>query len=83
MNDHDMQTWMLNYLAAELRCDASQLAINESFDAIGVDSLLAVTLLEEVRKNFGLRLKPTAFYENNSVQALAAHVLGQLALTQE
>ncbi|MDB5796587.1 MAG: Beta-ketoacyl synthase [Paucimonas sp.] len=79
MSEHDLQTWLRDHLAAELKLQASQLPVDEPFEAIGVDSLLAVTLLEEIRKGFGLRMKPTAIYENNSIQALAAHIHVALA----
>ncbi|MCP3137808.1 SDR family NAD(P)-dependent oxidoreductase [Pyxidicoccus xibeiensis] len=53
-----------------------------SFSEYGVDSILAVKIVERVNARFGLALKPTVLFDHPSVRALARHAASQGARAQ-
>jgi thioester reductase-like protein len=53
-----------------------------SFSEYGVDSILAVKIVERINTRFGLSLKSTVLFDHPSVRALARHAAAQGARTQ-
>ena len=48
-----------------------------SFAEYGVDSILAVDLVDRINQRFGLQLKSTVVFDEPSIRALAEHALAQ------
>jgi thioester reductase-like protein len=60
-------------VAACLGVEPAEVRPELAFAEYGVDSILAVKLVEQVNNRFGLELVPTVVFDHSSVRALAAH----------
>lgn len=75
---------VLNIIANECGCSASELDDQATFAALGVDSLMSLTIISRVREELGIVLDSTTFHDNENVQALkimmaASHESSQLS----
>ncbi|CAO5153128.1 acyl carrier protein [Frankia sp. AiPs1] len=66
--------WCQSYLAGVLGTSAEQILPDASFDRLGIDSAIAVSLLIEVENEYGVDLPPEALFENPTINAVAAYL---------
>jgi len=74
-----IETWLADWLAARLGIAAQRIDRDAAIAELGVDSLLAVELVEALEQAFAPRrpLDATLAWSHPSLRALAAHVAGE------
>ncbi len=69
--------WCRGYVANVLEVPADAVDPDASFDRLGVDSAIAVSLLIEVEERYGIELPAEALFENPTVNAVAEYLSAQ------
>lgn len=72
----DLQTFLLDRLAATLGVSADELDAGEPFTSYGLDSMAAVTLAAELESLVGRKLPSTLLWDHPTVNDLAQHLAG-------
>lgn len=75
-----LRAFLIEALARSLRCAPEQVDPSLPFARLGVDSLMAVSLVHALERKLGLALYPTLLFEHPTVEALVAHLERQGAL---
>jgi len=70
----NMETWIKDWLSAELKVPASDLGGGKSFVSYGVDSVMAMMLIGDLEDTLKRRLPPTLSWDYPTVEALAAYL---------
>ena len=79
-----VEAQLITILADVLSVDAGKLGVQHSFFDLGGQSLLAVQLLTQLRRSFGVELPLRSIFEHTTVEALANLVIeAQLATVDE
>lgn len=65
-------------LAAILAMDEQDLPVNRSLLELGIDSLMVMELLKQVKRTLGLALYPREVYERPTIEALATYIVSDL-----
>ncbi|TCP59043.1 amino acid adenylation domain-containing protein [Tumebacillus sp. BK434] len=73
-----LEAYLLEKAAGVLKIAARQLSNDQSLNALGLDSLMAVELKNEVEESFGVALPLARLLDGPSVAALAEAVLDQI-----
>jgi polyketide synthase 13 len=68
---HEIETWLVQYLAGELKIPAADLARDEPLTNFGLSSRQAVMLTGEVEEWLGKPVDPAIAWEHPTVNALA------------
>ncbi|AGP33712.1 hypothetical protein SCE1572_03900 [Sorangium cellulosum So0157-2] len=66
-------------ICAALRMKPDDVDVHQPFADYGVDSIIAVELVERVNRILGTKVFPTALFEHNNILALAARLAEELA----
>lgn len=74
---------LVSSLADDLMIDCGEIGDCDSFQELGLDSILAVTWVRNLNKRFAVALPATVVYAHPTVGALTAHVLEQVVGRQE
>ena len=69
--------WCQGYVANLLEVPAEAVDPDATFDRLGVDSAIAVSLLIEVEERYGIELPAEALFENPTVTAVAEYLSAQ------
>jgi acyl-CoA synthetase (AMP-forming)/AMP-acid ligase II/acyl carrier protein len=69
-----VRDWLVARMAARLQVPAAQIDPREPVAHYGLDSALAVSLVDELGKKLGQELEPLLFWEHPSIEQLAAHL---------
>ena len=69
-------------LARELRMPAAAVDVDKPFPELGLDSMMAMTVLKETQRLVGMDLSATMLWNNPTISALAAF-LAEVAAPQE
>ncbi|MBS9535238.1 SDR family oxidoreductase, partial [Mycobacterium sp. M1] len=69
-------------LARELRTSAAAVDVDRPFPEMGLDSMVAMTVLKETQQLVGVDLSASMLWNHPSVGALAKHLVGLLAVQQ-
>ena len=78
--EHDeVLAWAQGHLAGLLATTPESLDPRADFDALGVDSALAVSLLMEIEDRYGVDLPPESLFENPTLAAVVDTVVAQRA----
>jgi acyl carrier protein len=76
----DIQDWMVDRLAELLGIAPEAVDVEITFDRYGLDSSAAIGLTGDLADWVGIEIEPTLLYDYPTVEALAQHVSGELAL---
>jgi phthiocerol/phenolphthiocerol synthesis type-I polyketide synthase D len=66
-------------LARELRTSATAVDVDQPFPEMGLDSMIAMTVLKETQQLVGVDLSASMLWNHPSISALATHLVGLLA----
>jgi acyl carrier protein len=66
--------WCRSYLADILGTSPEKVSPDASFDRLGIDSAIAVSLLIEVEGRYGVDLPPETLFDNPTINAVAAYL---------
>lgn len=73
-DDAPLRDFVRARLAQHLRCSPGDVDPRAPFQSLGVDSLMAVTLVRELERRLERRLYPTLLFEFQTVDALVRHL---------
>jgi acyl carrier protein len=74
MSKAAIAAWCQGYVANLLEVPAEEVDPEATFDRLGVDSAIAVSLLIEVEERYGIELPAEALFENPTVNAVAEYL---------
>ena len=66
-------SWLEEHLSSD-ESESSEIRSDQSFAALGVDSLLAVELSQQLERWLGVKLSPVAAWSYPTPQSLAKHL---------
>lgn len=69
--------WCREYIAGLLEVPADSIDPEATFDRLGVDSSVAVSLLIEVEERYGIDLPGETLFKNPAISQVAAYLAGQ------
>jgi acyl carrier protein len=69
-------------LARELRMTPSAVDVNQPFPELGLDSMMAMTVLKETQQLVGIDVSATMLWNHPTISSLAAYVAEMLAPQQ-
>ncbi|MGA9489405.1 MAG: SDR family NAD(P)-dependent oxidoreductase, partial [Mycobacterium sp.] len=75
----ELQTRLRAILARELRMSPSAVNLDAPFPELGLDSMMAMTVLKETQKLVGIDLSANMLFNHPTVASLATYVAGLLA----
>jgi phthiocerol/phenolphthiocerol synthesis type-I polyketide synthase D len=75
----ELQTRIAAVLARELRTPASAVQLDQPFPELGLDSMMAMTVLRETQKMVGIELSANMLFNHPTIASLATYVAGLLA----
>ena len=67
----DISLWLQENIAQEIGCDPSDLETDTEFSSWGMDSLMAVSLAEQLAEALNVELDPTIFWEFPTIGKLS------------
>jgi acyl carrier protein len=73
-----IKSWLLDWLAQELRIDREKIDPRQSFLSYGMDSVQAMTMVGDLEANLEVRLPPTLAWDFPDIDALSAHLVDRL-----
>ncbi len=68
--------WCQEHVAKLLEVPPGTVDPDATFDRLGVDSAIAVSLLMEVEEQYGIELPAEAVFDNPTVNAVAEYITG-------
>jgi acyl carrier protein len=71
--------WLIGWMANELNLEAREIEPDGAFLSYGMDSMSAMMLVGDLEGLIGKRLPPTLAWDYPTVNALAQHVVGEVA----
>ena len=75
-----LKSWLIDWMARELKRDRSKIDPGRSFVSYGLDSVKAMILLGDIEILLDLLLPPTLVWDHPDINALSAHLAGQLTV---
>ena len=66
----EITSWLQEKIAGEMKCDPDEIGTDTEFAALGLDSLLGVSLADELGQALGIELDPTIFWEFPTIAEL-------------
>ena len=69
--------WCREYIAGLLEVPADSVDPDASFDRLGVDSSIAVSLLFEVEERYGVELPGETLFKNPTISAVADYLAAE------
>ncbi|HET6733561.1 acyl carrier protein, partial [Mycobacterium sp.] len=79
----ECETGLRTILARELGMPASAVDVDRPFPELGLDSMMAMTVLRDAKKFVGIDLSATMLWDHPTISSLAAFLAKMLALQQE
>jgi natural product biosynthesis luciferase-like monooxygenase protein len=70
----EIEQWTQRWIAQRLQQNISSIAVTKPFADLGLDSLTAVELTQQLKNAFGAEVAPTATWDFPNIRALAEHV---------
>jgi len=75
----ELETTLQTILAGELGMPATAINVEQPFPELGLDSMMAMTVLREAKKVVGVDLSATMLWNHPTISALAAHLTDRVA----
>jgi phthiocerol/phenolphthiocerol synthesis type-I polyketide synthase D len=75
----ELETRLRTLLARELRMSASAINTDQPFPELGLDSMMAMTVLRETQKLVGIDLSANMLFNHPTISSLATYLVGLLA----
>jgi len=75
----ELETRLRTILGRELRMSASAINLDQPFPELGLDSMMAMTVLRETQKLVGIDLSANMLFNHPTIASLATYVVGLLA----
>jgi phthiocerol/phenolphthiocerol synthesis type-I polyketide synthase D len=75
----ELQTRLRAILARELRMSPSSISLDAPFPELGLDSMMAMTVLKETKKLVGLDVSANMLFNHPTIASLATYLAGLLA----
>lgn len=69
-----LASWLVDWLARELRIDRAAVDPGQSFLSYGMDSVQSMSMVGDLEALLHLRLSPTLAWDYPDINALAAHL---------
>ena len=66
-------------IAEILGVNPSEVSPNDEFISMGLDSMHAVFLIDEIEKKFGIEINPHSFWEHPTINSFAANLEKQMS----
>ena len=70
-----MRTRVRESIASSLKIDKAGLRDDRSFTEYGVDSIIAVQLVNDINERYRLLLRTTALFDYNTIEQLTQHIV--------
>ncbi len=67
-------THFKDIIAEETRTTPDEINVDDTFHALGLDSISAVFIMEEVEKEYKVTLTPLCFWDYPTIRLLATYV---------
>jgi acyl carrier protein len=80
--ESDIVSEICNHLASQLNLVASDIAPDQDFFAIGLESIRAIVLMNVLEQKYGIQLKIRDIFTNLTAATLAASIQRKLNTTQ-
>jgi phthiocerol/phenolphthiocerol synthesis type-I polyketide synthase D len=75
----ELETRLRSILARELRMSASAINVDQPFPELGLDSMMAMTVLRQTRKLVGIDLSANMLFNHPTISSLVAYLTELLA----
>lgn len=69
-----IQDIIVEIIADVLDVNQQEIPIDESYESMGIDSILSIEIIDKLNKSLETRLKPTDLFNFASIKALAGHI---------
>lgn len=66
---------IVSLYAKYMRLDPSKIDTRVSLESMSIDSIIAVTIISDLEKKFGVSLSPIVFWQSEDLHAVALHVV--------
>lgn len=66
---------IVSLYAKYMRLDPSTIDTRMSLESMSIDSIIAVTIISDLEKKFGVSLSPIVFWQSEDLHAVALHVV--------
>jgi acyl carrier protein len=78
-----LRSWLIAELARMVKIDQAQVDTAKPFQAYGLDSRAAVQVSGALEKVVERRLSPGILFDNETIDELADHLVGELQLARD
>jgi acyl carrier protein len=82
LTEEALRGWLVAHLAERVRIAPEEVDTGKTFEEYGLDSRVAVQVSGALEKVLERRLSPALLYEHQTIDALSAHLAGELQLAQ-
>ena len=79
----ELETRLKAILARELRMSASALASDQPFPELGLDSMMAMTVLKETQKLAGIDVSANTLFNHPTISSLSSHLAETIAVQHD
>ncbi|NNF00647.1 MAG: acyl carrier protein [Pyrinomonadaceae bacterium] len=66
----EISAWLRKKIAGEMKCEPNEVKTDVEFGSLGLDSLLSVSLADQLGGKLGVELDPTIFWEFPTIELL-------------
>ena len=71
----EIKSWLKEKIAREIKTQPENIATDRPFTDFGLDSIIIVTLVDELEFRLGVSLDPTIFWEYPTIEILTDWLL--------
>ncbi|MGE8413472.1 MAG: acyl carrier protein [Pseudomonas sp.] len=82
LNEENIKHWLVQRMGTLLKIDPSQVDTARTFEAYGLDSLVAVKVAGDLEKFMEQRLSPALLFEYSSIDDLSKYLASELTTSE-